>query len=1039
LLNNWNNWENFKIFVLINSNNYTMKTKFNGILTLLLALIVQISFAQQKTISGTVSDSSGALPGVSILIKGTVTGTETDFDGKYTIKATSGNVLVFSYLGYKTVQRTVENALTINVTLAEDANVLDEVVILGYGSQKKTELTGSTVQINSEEIELVPVSTVDQVLQGKVAGLVFNGDSGTPGSTSDIRIRGVSSITAGNEPLYVIDGVPMNNDNVSSTGSGSSLSALASINSNNIASITVLKDASATAAYGARGANGVIVITTKSGKSGKTTFSFSSTVGFSNDAVDGPTVLTGAQRELLFYEALYNTYKGRYGVTDIASAKTFYQTYPGSFGNDYVLWNAAGRPEANWGEVIKNKDALIKEFNFSGSGGDETHNFFASVGYFNQEATVIGSNFNRVSGTINFTKNINDKLKFSTKNSASHTYQDGLLETSAYFSSPRSVKFFMPAIDQPYNKDGTINLNTSLPNPLWVAQNDIDDSKFTRIIANNQLEWETPVENLRLSSRINIDYQIYNYKRYRNRVSGDGASSNGYAYAAHRNNVTYVFANTLDYTLNIGEDHKVDITAVQEYQKNKSLFVSADGDNFATDGLTNLASAGNPTSAYSSFSDWAVARYLGLAHYSGYNGKYVFDATFTREGNSRFAPAKRWGNFWSVGAGWNIHKESFMQNLDYINNLKVRASYGVTGNANISQNSYQALFGFSNSYAGGGAINAASFGNADLSWETSHTFDVGVDVGLFQNRVSASIGYYQRESKDLLLNVPLSFSSQTRNIGRMGNKGFEIEFNGDIIRSDDFNLSVGGNLATTENEVLELAVDGNGNVINISGGSRSRTEVGQPVWAWHMQKWAGVDPANGDELYYLNGKDGATTNNFNLAQRAFQGGSAIPKLTGGMNIHMDYKGFFLDANGYYSGGHKVYEDWHRYTNGIDYFTTLYYQGVDAILDRWQQPGDTGKRFGRFRTGTVAWQSHSKFLYEGDYFRLKNLTIGYNLDAKTLELIGVSSARFFLRGTNLFTWVKSDLLKYDPEIDARGTTGLTTPPVKSIIFGINIKF
>ena len=243
-----------------------MKTKFNGFLTLILALIVQVSFAQQKTISGTVSDASGPLPGVSILIKGTTTGTETDFDGKYTIKAAANNVLVFSYLGYKSAERTVGSATTINVTLEEDANVLDVVVVLGYGSLKKTELTGSTVQVNSEEIELVPVSTVDQVLQGKVAGLVFNGDSGTPGSTTDIRIRGVSSITAGNEPLYVIDGVPMNNSNVSATSSGSSLSALASINSNNIESITVLKDASATAAYGARGANGVIVITTKGGK-----------------------------------------------------------------------------------------------------------------------------------------------------------------------------------------------------------------------------------------------------------------------------------------------------------------------------------------------------------------------------------------------------------------------------------------------------------------------------------------------------------------------------------------------------------------------------------------------------------------------------------------------------------------------------------------------------------------------------------------------------------------------------------------------------
>jgi TonB-linked SusC/RagA family outer membrane protein len=1018
-----------------------MKTKFNGFLTLILALIVQVSFAQQKTISGTVSDASGPLPGVSILIKGTTTGTETDFDGKYTIKAAANNVLVFSYLGYKSAERTVGSATTINVTLEEDANVLDEVVVLGYGSQKKTEITGSTVQVNSEEIELVPVSTVDQVLQGKVAGLVFNGDSGTPGSTTDIRIRGVSSITAGNEPLYVIDGVPMNNNNVSATGSGSSLSALASINSNNIESITVLKDASATAAYGARGANGVIVITTKGGKQGKTTFSFSSSVGFSNDAMDGPTPLTGAQREMLLYEALYNTYGASYGLNDVNDARDWYNA-TGWFGTDYKVWNQNGRPEAGWKNVVTNKDALFQEYNVTASGGDENHNFYTSLGYFNQEATVIGSNFDRISGAVNFSKNLSDKVKLTTRNQASHTYQDGLLEASAYFSSPRSVIFFMPAIDQPYNQDGSINLNTTLPNPLWIAQNDIDDSKFTRIISNNLLEWETPIENLRLSSRANIDYQVYNYKRYRNRISGDGAGSNGYAWAQHTNNVTYVFANTLDYTFNLSEDHKFDITLVQEFQKNRRLNLWGDGDNFATDGLTNLASAGNPTGASSSFSDWSVARYLGLMHYSGFNGKYVFDATFTREGNSRFAPAKRWGNFWSVGSAWNIHKEGFMEDVEAINNLKVRASYGVTGNANIGLNSYQALFGFGGSYAGGGAINPSSFGNADLSWETSHTFDVGLDVGLFQNRISTSIAYFRRESKDLLLNVPLSlttgFTSQTRNIGRMENKGIEIEFNGDIIRSEDMNLSIGGNLATTENKVLELAKDGNGDEINITG-SRTRVESGQPVYGWYMRKWAGVDPTNGDELYYLNGKDGATTNNFNAAERAFQGGSAIPKLTGGLNFHFDYKGFFIDANGYYAGGHKVYESWHRYTNGTDYFSTLYYQGLDAILDRWQKPGDTGKRFGRMRAGTVPWQSNSKFLYDGDYFRIKNVTIGYDLNADTLENIGVSSARVFLRGTNLFTWVKDDLLKYDPEIDAGGQTGLTTPPVKSIIFGINVKF
>ncbi|WP_372800973.1 SusC/RagA family TonB-linked outer membrane protein [Lutibacter sp.] len=1019
-----------------------MKTKFNGILTLLLALMVQISFAQEKTISGTVSDETGPLPGVNVIVKGTTNGTQTDFDGKFTLKASVGDVIIFSYVGMNTVEKTVGTSNTIDVTMT-GSNLLEEVVILGYGSQRKTEITGSTVQIKSEEIEQVPVASVDAVLQGKVAGLVFNGDSGTPGSTSDIRIRGVSSITAGNEPLYVIDGVPMTNDNVSATSSGSSFSALASINSASIESITVLKDASATAAYGARGANGVIVITTKSGKSGKTTFNFSSSYGFQNDATDGPDVLTGVEREMLFYEAIYNTYGETYGFNK-DGAQAFYESNPNAFGTDYVVWNANGRQETDWQKLITNEDAPVQEYNISATGGDETYNFYTALGYFKQEATVIGADFDRITGNVNFSKDFTDKIKFTTRNSASHSFQDGLLENSAYFSSPRAVKYFNPSIEPAYTDDGEINIfGTSLPNPLWIAQEDIDESKFTRILSNNSLNWETPIENLSFTSRINIDYQVYNYKRYRNPVRGDGdGETNGYGWQAHSNNAIYVFQNSLDYSYELNEDHKFDFKVLQEWQKSRYYYLEADGDNFADTGLTNLASAGNPTTANSYFNDWAVASYLGTVHYTAFDSKYVLDATYRREGSSRFAKDKRWGDFWSVGAAWNIHKENFLADSDFVNNLKLRASYGVTGNANISLNQYQALFSFGSDYAGEGATSPSTFGNNDLSWETSHTLDLGLDFGLFQNKISGSFGYFRRESKDLLLNVPLSrttgFTSQTRNIGRMENKGFELEMNFNIVQSEDFNLSLGGNVATTKNEVLELAKDGNGEEINITS-STTRVETGHPVYGWYMREWAGVDPTNGDELWYVEGKGTETTNDYNQAKQVWMGGSAIPKVTAGMNIHVDFKGFFLDANGYYAGGHKVYEDWARYTNGTDFFTTAYYQGVDAVLDRWQQPGDTGTRFGRFRATTDPWRLHSKFLYAGDYFRLKNLTFGHDFNSDIVESIGIDGLRLFVRGTNLYTWVKDDLLKYDPEIDSGGFTSLTTPPVKSIIFGINIKF
>ena len=1017
-----------------------MKKQLSKLLILFLVLAVQTVFAQTKTITGTVTDDNGMpLPGVNIVVKNSSQGTQTDFDGNFSIAASEGDILTFSYIGFAPQEVAVGIGNRMDVEMAA-GEALEEIVVLGYSSTRKTELTGSTVQVESEQIEQVPVASVDQVLQGKVAGLVFNNNSGTPGSASDIRIRGISSITAGNEPLYVIDGVPVVNSDVSVAASGSSLSPLSSINSNNIASITVLKDASATAAYGARGSNGVIVITTKSGTAGKTSFNFSSSFGFSNDATHGPNVLTGAEREMLFYEAIYNTYGESNGFTE-AGARDFYEANPTTFGTDYVTWNAAGRPEANWEDYITNDDAPVYEYNLSASGGGDTYNFFTSIGYFKQEATVIGSDFDRISGSLNFTKNLTEKLRFNTLNQASYSYQDGLLETSAYFSSPRTVKYFMPPIDQPYTADGELNTDISLPNPIYISQNDIDDSKLTRIITNNSLDWETPITGLTATSRISIDLQVYNYKRYRNRIEGDGAGSDGSGQVANTNRANYVFQNSLNYTWNINDEQSIDFTALQEYQKNRFNYLQATADAFSDDGLTNLNSAGNPTSANSYYNDWSVASYLGLVHYSGFNGKYIIDGTYRREGNSRFGQDNRWGDFGSVGVAWNIFKEDFVKDMGFINNLKIRGSYGVTGNANIDLNQYQALLNYDSDYAGEGASYPGTFGNSDLSWETSHTLDVGIEFGILQNRISGSVAYYRRESKDLLLDVPLSlttgFDEQTRNIGSMENKGFEFELNTNIIQSEDFNLSIGGNLATNKNEVLELATDANGNEINITTQTQ-RVETGHPVYGWYMPTWAGVDPENGDELYYTDGEGSATTNNFNDAESEWQGGSAIPKITAGLNFHVDYIGFFLDANAYYSGGSKVYEEWHRYTNAIDLYSLLYYQGVDAILDRWQEPGDV-TRFGRVQATTFPWQRHSKFLYDGDFMRIKNITFGYNFKGELIETIGLTSARVFLRGTNMFTWVKDDNLKYDPETAADGFTRLTTPPVKSLIFGINLKF
>ncbi|TXE10354.1 TonB-dependent receptor [Gelidibacter salicanalis] len=1016
-----------------------MERKFNGIFTLLLVFLVQLTFAQQKAVSGTVTDEEGLpLVGVTVQVQGTNLGALTDFDGNYAIQASVGQILIFKYVGFAMQQIPVSSSSTINVTMLTDTAALEEVIIMGYISKRKDDMTGSAVQLSSEELQQTTTVSIDQALQGKVAGLNVSTSSGTPGATADIRIRGRSSITAGNSPLYVIDGVPIINENVSGSASGSSLSALASLNTNDISSITVLKDASSTAAYGARGANGVIVITTKDGVAGKTTFNVSSSFGFSNDAIDGPVVLTAAEREMLFYESLFNSYGASNGFTK-EGAKQFYLNNLNSFGNDYVVWNEAGRPEGNWANVITNNNAPIQEHNISATGGGEDHNFYASVGYFDQEATVIGSDFKRVSGSLNFTKNFNDKLSFSTSNTASHSYQDGTLEGSAYFSSPRAVKFFMPPTYQPYNNDGSINLDTNLPNPLWVAQNDIDTNRLTRILSNNSITWQTPVENLSFSSRASIDYRVSNYKRYRNRISGDGSGTNGYGYQSHTSSTSYVFQNRLDYKWLTGL-HSFDFTVLQEFQKNRRYLLEADGEEFGTDGLSNLASAGSPTLASSEYTDWAVASYMGTASYS-FQNTYVLNGTYRREGNSRFSPQNRWGDFYSVGAAYNLHRASFFDVNENINMLKLRASYGVTGNANIGLNNYQVLFGYSSNYTGTAAAFPAQYGNDDLTWETSHTLDLGIDFAFFENRLDGSLAYYSRESKNLLLDVPLSlttgFVEQTKNIGRMSNKGFELELSYAIVRSDDFNLSLGGNLATNKNEVLELAKDAAGEDITITT-VRQRVEVGHPAYAWYMPTWSGVNPNTGVDEWYLNGTDGETTTTFNQAAKAFQGGSALPELTAGLTFPVDYKGFFIDASGFYQGGHKIYESWHLYTHQGNAYSLNLYQGINTVLDRWQNPGDV-TRYAKVQDSYEPWKYNSKFLFDGAFARLRNLTFGYDFSEQINKAAGINSGRIYIRGTNLLTWVKDDNLVWDPEVNASGFTDMFTPPTKSVIVGVNFNF
>ncbi|UZR94554.1 SusC/RagA family TonB-linked outer membrane protein [Chondrinema litorale] len=1013
--------------------------KYFYLQAIFMVLGLSMGFSQDRTISGTIISSAddSPLPGVNVVVKGTAIGTISDIDGNFKLAVPQEyNTLIFTYIGFETLENEIGAQTTFDISLKEDISELEEVMVMGYTSKRKNELTGSTVQVGGDELKDVPVTSVDQALQGKVPGLNISASSGTPGSAQDIRIRGVGTITAGNAPLIVIDGVPMINNDFSGSTATSSLSALSSINSNDIESITVLKDASATSAYGARGSNGVIVITTKKGNSGKTKFSASASYGFQNNAVDGLTPLNGDQRAELLLNAIYNTFGDSEGFTQDGAYDFMVENNVD--GGSLQNWNGE---DGNWADAVTNKDAVVQNYDVAASGGDGISSFYASIGYNKTEATVIGSDFERFTAKLNYNRNLTEKLVFTTNTTIANTIQNGFLEQSSYFANPHLTKYFMSPWEQPYNEDGSINTNlgTSVYNTVYTQQNTFNKSNLTRLLNNSSLEFEI-IENLKFKTLFSADFNLASLHSFEDDVHGGGVDVGGDASQNDRRNFNYVAQNSLDYSYSVN-GHNFGVLALMEYQKNKFYSVYSYGENFPAAGLTYVSSASANYDASSDFEDWSNSSYLGMVNYN-YQGKYVADFTYRYEGSSKFAEGLRYGGFWSVGAAWNISEETFLSNANFVNSLKLRASYGLSGNSNIDINKYQALLQYDANYNDEGAVYPGQFGNTNLTWEKNKTLDLGIDYSLFKDRISGSLAYYYKETFDLLQDVPLSRTTGheeiTQNVGTMVNKGIEALISFDIIRQNDFNFRVSANVATVENEVTELAKSSSGEDITITSGSR-KVEVGQPVYAWYMRKWAGVNPDNGSAQWYVNDESDEVTESYYDAEQVYVGGSAIPKFTGGLNTHLDFKGVYLDVNLYFAGGHKVYEDWSFYTRHSGYYTTLYYNGVEAMMDRWQQPGDiTDVPKVVFGTNDDS-RTSDRFLYDGDYMRVKDIVIGYKLPASLIAPLKIESLSIYARGTNLFTWVKDDRLEYDPEVRADGFTRLTTPPVKSIIFGLNLNF
>ena len=1004
-------------------------------MTLTMMLVSFWGFSQQVTITGSVADDNSlALPGATVLVEGTSNGVTTDFDGNYSIIANVGDVLVFSYVGFETQSVTVGGDRKINIRL-NSSNELEEVVVTGITTRNLKRSTSSTVVVSSDLIEGVAVTSPDMALQGRVAGLRIVSSSGTPGSPTSIRIRGEGSLTGSNSPLFVIDGVPVVNGSYSAIGATAGLGILSMINPSDIENITVLKDASATAPYGARGSNGVIVITTKSGSAGEVKYQISSNYGFQNYALDERPMLTGNQRLELAAEMIMNDFGwSRERATNNILGRAGYRT-----------WDAGGRVDGDWENAVKVKDAPDAVYNFSATGGNATENFRLSLGYRNTMGTSIGLDYENVSGSFNYKKKAG-KVEITTSTRVSNSIQLGQLESSAYFAAPQMTRIFMPAVFQPFNPDGTpnINLETSIFNTVYIAQNNISKVDGTRALSNTSFGY-TFNDNLKFTSRYSIDYNMTNSHRFQNKTHGGGVSENGYAYQSNRRAFTWAFTNQLKWDKTFNDVHYVSALAQMSFQKNKYDSLSASGENVAADGLIYVGSFNTNETGYGGFSDWKELGYLGILNYS-YDDKYIVDLSYRYDGSSRFARDYRFGSFWSAAVAWNISEEDFLADSDIINSLKLRASVGETGSNSVGLNSYQSLFGYGGSYDDNGAVAPSSFGNAILTWEKQAQYDVGIDYSILDNRISGSIVAFNRKTSDLLQSVPLSLTSghsaQDKNIGEVENRGVEIELSADVIRNDDFTWTIYSNYATLENEVTKLAKDAEGNDINLDGGT-TRIRVGEELRGWYMRQWAGVNSQDGTPMWYQGGEDfdPSIASSWNSAEQT-RVGRRLPKYTGGLGTRVTWGGFFADANFYFSGGNKIFESWASYNQQTGQRSLLSYNGSQKLLERWQNPGDVTDvpkmRWSSSSTLTGSATS-TRFLYDGDYVRLRDLVIGYNVDQKATERLGFDSIQVNVKGTNIWTWVKDDDVSFDPEVSFGGGWNIYTPIIKSISLGLNLKF
>ena len=1052
-----------------------------------LFLCVGTALAQTK-VSGTVLSQEDGQPliGAAVKVVGTSTGMLTDVNGRFNVALPEGkDEIEITYLGFES--KTVKAKAGMRVFLKPDATSLDEVIVVAYGTQKKSSFTGSAATVKGEKLEKMQVSNLGKALEGAAAGVQITSSNGTPGADAQIRIRGIGSINASQQPLIVVDGVPYE-------------MSLNSIPTQDIETMTILKDAAANSMYGARGSNGVIMITTKSGKTGKVNISFDARYGFNHRGVPTYDIITDPGQ---YYEMMYDAYRNslvdqmgleeasKYAAAHLIDGNLKYNIFKG-VADDQLIDPTTGKLNPNatqrkWSDDWSKdpfKNGTRQEYNATLSSGTDNTKVFASLGYLKDEGYMKGSGFDRYNGRVKFDQNIGKAIRVGGNLAYSHTDYKTFGDTQSNYSNifmfTQNIAPIYPIYL--YNTDGSLWLDANgnrqydwgteytrpyagEQNPLAAAEANIQRNERDNVSTRGYFEWSF-LNDFKFTA--NVAYDVYNgwYTELMTPIGGDAANVGGRGYKEVYRKGALNVNQLIDWNHTFGAQHNVHVLLGHENKNDKFRYFYGEMTQFSDPTNPEFANAAQYQDMTSYSWEYALEGYFLKGEYN-YADKYYFTASIRRDGSSRFSKDNRWGTFWAVGGSWRLNEEEFAKDLDWLTGAKLKVSYGTQGNDHLLDDNGQDLIHvYSDLYKVNRVDGAAAFskwlrGNPDVTWEKSRNFNAGFEAS-FWGRLNVGFDFFIKETRDMLYQSPLAASEGKpsyiwRNEMNMKNTGFEIEISGDIIKTKDLTWNASLNLTHYKNELTKLPDSKPASEFpNGYQAGRYWRKLGGSLYDWYRYEYVGVDAAtgkpqynkyiyktddNGNVLRDANGdeivEDIKIVNTTSEATLRQTGKSAIPDVTGGLSTSVTYKGFDLSiATAFQLGGWVWDAQYANLMNAGDNGQNFHKDMLNHYTSTNTNTGIPALNFGDQNAGIDS--SSDYFLTKGSYFNLRNVTLGYTLPKQLLTRTGISSVRVYLTGDNI--WLKSARKGFDPRYSFSGYNQYASySAISSYSVGVNVAF